>query len=726
MKEIYKENIDIWGGIECSYVRVNNSYSDQLEKADHYSRPEDLDRIADLGIKVLRYPIVWEKHCPQKDLPISWTSTEDRLQRLQNLGVEPIAGLVHHGSGPDYVSFYDGTFENGLAEYALQVAKKFPWIKYYTPVNEPLTTARFCGLYGHWYPHGRSAAEFLQVLISECKATVLAMQAIRQINPKAQLVQTEDMGKTHSTPKLAYQAKFENNRRWLSLDLLCGKVNTTHPLYKYLKQNKVTDEQLSFFENNPCPPSIIGINHYLTSERYIDENKTHFPKHTWGGNGRHSYADVEAVRVSTECVDGPYEILKEVWERYELPLAVTEVHLYCTREEQLRWFNQVWNNANQLKKEGADVRAITAWAIFGSFDWCSLLTKNLNIYEPGLFDVRATEPRATALTKLVSTLISGKEFIHPVMEEDGWWKRPCRIEYFLDESSKQLTCMPKATQPLLITGKTGTLGRAFERICALRGINCKVLTRQDYDITDPASIERVIDLYKPWAIINTAGYVRVDDAENDQENCFLVNTLAPKYISASCQKHGIKFVTFSSDLVFNGQKNNPYIESDLVSPLNIYGQSKAQAEQHVLVNNNSALIIRTSAFFGPWDKFNFVTNALNAFQNNLEFAAASDVTISPTYVPDLVNTTLDLLLDDENGIWNISNKGEVSWAMLAKEVAARSGFSPKLFKAVSISEMGLIAPRPVYSVLETEKGFELPKLEDALDRYFRERDLSLV
>lgn len=725
MKENTNSRVDIWGGIECSYVRVNNAYNDQLEKAKHYQRPDDLKRIADLGIKVLRYPILWERHCPEKHTSISWSYTEDRLKNMQQLGIEPIAGLVHHGSGPGYVSFFDGTFENGLADYALRVAKKFPWIKYYTPVNEPLTTARFCGLYGHWFPHGTTDVSFLQILIAECKATVLAMKAIRTINPEAQLVQTEDMGKTHSTSKLKYQANFENHRRWLSFDLLCGRVGKTHPLYKYLKKNKVTDEQLEFFRQNPCTPNIVGINHYLTSERYLDENLEFYPKKAWGGNRKHRYADVEAVRVSRQCLEGPYNILKDVWERYKLPIAVTEVHLYCTREEQLRWFNQVYENASQLKKDGADIRAITAWAIFGSFDWCSLLTRDTGMYEPGLFDVRAQMPRATALTKLVSELIHGKQFIHPVMEQNGWWKRDCRIEYFLDGKTTQGNCMLKPTQPLIVTGKTGTLGRAFERICTLRGIYCKVLSRHDLDITNPQSIEAVIDQYKPWAIVNAAGYVRVDDAENDQQNCFNANTLAPKLLSASCQKHGIKFVTFSSDLVFNGQKNNPYIESDLVSPLNIYGQSKAQAEQHVLVNNDSALIIRTSAFFGPWDKYNFVTNALNAFENKLDFTAAHDVTISPTYVPDLVNTTLDLLLDDENGIWNVSNKGEISWAMLAKEVAERSGFSTKIFKKVSITDMGLIAPRPVYSVLQTEKGFELPKLDNALDRFFREKEFVM-
>jgi dTDP-4-dehydrorhamnose reductase len=313
--------------------------------------------------------------------------------------------------------------------------------------------------------------------------------------------------------------------------------------------------------------------------------------------------------------------------------------------------------------------------------------------------------------------------MHPVMQEEGWWKRPCRVQYEIEGYPLPKSCSLKASQPLLILGKTGTLGKAFGRLCTLRGVHHFLLSREDVDITDTASIEKLIGDLKPWAIINTAGYVRVDDAETDQENCFLANSLAPKQLSTVCHKHNVKFVTFSSDLVFNGKKNNPYIESDLVSPLNIYGQSKVLAEHSVLSNDPNALIIRTSAFFGPWDQHNFVYHALNSFKNKLEFTAANDVTISPTYVPDLVNTTLDLLLDDENGIWNLSNKGEVSWAVLAEEVAHRSGLDAHSFKPIPISEMCLIAPRPSYSVLKSEKGFELPSLDDALERYFRQQEI---
>jgi len=419
-KENTKSKIEIWGGIECSFNRVNDRYMDQLDLSGHYKRGlSDIKRFADLGIKALRYPILWEKHQPQKNIKIDWSYSNARLSELNQAGIIPIAGLVHHGSGPAYADFFDGSFADGLAQYAKEAAANFPWIEYYTPVNEPLTTARFCGLYGHWFPHKNTPYDFLKILIEECKGTVLAMQAIRQINPQAKLVQTEDLGKTQSTHKLRYQADFENKRRWLSFDLLCGNVNENHRLWKYLMSAGNVKEDLNFFTENPCPPDIMGVNYYVTSERWIDERTDKYPPHSIGGNGTDNYADVEAVRVGKN--QGPEVIFREAWERFKLPMAITEVHLHCTREEQLRWFYQVWTAANNLQHQGADIRAVTAWALLGSFDWCSLLTKIEGIYEPGLFDVRSVEPRPTALTKLVKSLATANDYDHPVLHEHGWY-----------------------------------------------------------------------------------------------------------------------------------------------------------------------------------------------------------------------------------------------------------------------------------------------------------------
>jgi dTDP-4-dehydrorhamnose reductase len=224
----------------------------------------------------------------------------------------------------------------------------------------------------------------------------------------------------------------------------------------------------------------------------------------------------------------------------------------------------------------------------------------------------------------------------------------------------------------------------------------------------------VIEKYNPWAIINAAGYVRVDDAESDSERCFLENTTGPELLAEACKSKGIRFVTFSSDLVFDGSKESPYLESDTVNPLNVYGQSKAEAEKLALSVNPESLIIRTSAFFGPWDEHNFVHAVIKKLANGDVFHAGGDV-IAPTYVPHLVNTTLDLLIDKEYGIWHLSNGDAISWYELAKIVAERAGLDASLIRE---HQHTLPAFRPAYSVLGTEKGQIMPSLTQALEEYF--------
>ncbi|MDQ3843374.1 MAG: glycoside hydrolase, partial [Bacteroidota bacterium] len=289
-------NPEIWGGIECTINRIGENYFDQLDNADLYRHPH-IEAIIDLGIKKVRFPILWEKHQPSMETEIDWSWTEQQLLRFKEANIDVIAGLVHHGSGPAFTNLLDDHFPTLLAEYAKQVAIKFPWITYYTPVNEPLTTARFSGLYGIWYPHKTDDRSFVLMLLNELKGVVLAMQEIRKINPAAQLIQTEDLAKTYSTPLLQYQADFDNERRWLTFDLLCGRVNKDHPLWHFLRWIGIPEDKLMFFQEHNCPPDIFGFNHYLTSERYLDEKIHLYPPHTHGGNGQHTHADVEAVRI---------------------------------------------------------------------------------------------------------------------------------------------------------------------------------------------------------------------------------------------------------------------------------------------------------------------------------------------------------------------------------------------------------------------------------------------
>ncbi|GAB2529794.1 family 1 glycosylhydrolase [Rufibacter soli] len=726
-------NINLWGGVECTVNRVGEQYFDQLAQSGHTHRLTDLDLFAGLGIQKIRYPVLWEHVAPEDPTQYNWTWATERLNKLRALNIEPIVGLLHHGSGPRYTNLLDPEFPQKFAAYAKAVAQQFPWVTQYTPINEPLTTARFSALYGLWYPHAKDDASFARALMNQINGTRLAMQAIREVNPNALLVQTDDLGYSHSTSTMQYQADFENHRRWLTWDLLCGKVDQQHPLWNYLRWAKVPEEELLEMVANPCLPDVIGINYYVTSERYLDEHIIDYPWHTHGQNHRHRYADVEAIRVPDAMPLGIQNILAQVCERYDLPVAVTEAHLCCTREEQMRWLAEVWDAAVFLKNQGKNVLAVTAWSLLGAFDWNSLLTEQRGHYELGVFDIRTGTPEPTAAATLLQTLVKGGER-HPVLEIDGWWKRTCRSIYPpVPETSESWNLMTNLQtpedqpqlKPLLITGATGTLGRAFGRICDARGIPYVLLNRQEMDIANQASVEEALQQYRPWAVINTAGFVRVDDAEREQEACYRENTDGPATLAKACQAVDCKLVTFSSDLVFDGAKQTPYLEADTPNPLNVYGHSKAQVEMQVLEILPQALVIRTSAFFGPWDEHNFVYHALRAMAHEEPFQVAEDLSISPTFVPDLVNTTLDLLIDEESGIWHVANQGSYTWAELAELAANLAGINAEPWlQRVPQTFFNWPAARPSYTVLETNKRAVLPSVEDALLRYLHTHEFS--
>lgn len=218
-------------------------------------------------------------------------------------------------------------------------------------------------------------------------------------------------------------------------------------------------------------------------------------------------------------------------------------------------------------------------------------------------------------------------------------------------------------------------------------------------------------------MVNAAGYVRVDNAERDTHRCHRENALGPATIARVCARHGVALLAFSSHLVFDGRKLSPYHERDIPAPLGVYGRSKLEGERRTLLAHPGALVIRTSAFFGPWDSHNFVTLVLQALAKGGEVRAASDTTVSPTYIPDLVHASLDLAIDGEHGVWHLANAGATTWVGLARSVAAIAGHRPDHVIPVKAQDMDWDAPRPRFSVLDSARGRLMPPLEDALLRY---------
>jgi len=714
--------LELWGGHECTVNRVGDRFFDQTILSGHQDRPEDLERFANLGLTTLRYPVLWERVAPDRPDACDWSWSDDRLERMERLGLRPIVGLVHHGSGPRYTGLMEQNFSTGLAHFAGQVARRYPHVRDWTPVNEPLTTARFSALYGHWYPHLRDETAFWLALLNQIDATRLAMKAIRKINPQARLIQTEDLGRAYATKPVQGQADFDNQRRWATWDLLAGKLTRAHPLWDRLVALGFRD-RLAAIHDDPCPADILGINHYLTSDRFLDNRVSEYPVERHGANGEIAFADVEAIRVLTPAPAGLHGALTEAWARYRTPLVVSECHLNCTREDQIRWVRDAWDIASRLRLEGVEIQAVTAWALLGSFDWDSLLTQDAGHYECGAYDVRAGIPRPTGLARTLRALSKAELTPLPGMDGQGWWRRDIRLTYRpviqsarSHEPQSQWKCGPSQGSPLLITGAKTMLGTALARACEWRGL-AYVLTNGDVGVGDlQARLGSSLQSFKPWAVLNATG----SDADGEGPGAAADHSLhieSATYWAKACKSANIPLANFSSDLVFGGVKKNPYTEEDLPCPSTDFGRSRLEAELQIAAIGGESLILRAPPIFSPFNPSDFPGKILESLRSGRPFEAPLDLVSSRAYAPDLINAVLDLLIDGERGIWHLANPGVLSAAAFACMIANAFGHDVSAISARSWRELGLHPNRRRPCGLSSVRGRLMPSLTSAVDRY---------
>jgi len=236
------------------------------------------------------------------------------------------------------------------------------------------------------------------------------------------------------------------------------------------------------------------VNHYLTSDRFLDHRVQRYPPPTRGGSARQPYADTEAVRVLQPPPAGLEGVLREAWARYGIPLAVTEMHNGCTREEQMRWMAQGWETALRLRGEGVPVRALTAWSLVGSYGWDTLLTEQ-GRYEPGIYEVAGGDIRPTALVDLLKRLAAGAELPPPAMGK-GWWQREMRFHHRPIPRPARLRDFgygPPVAHPkvILMVGLDATTKTILVQCCLQRGLACR-----DGDLSEVAAEGREV-----WAVI---------------------------------------------------------------------------------------------------------------------------------------------------------------------------------------------------------------------------------
>jgi dTDP-4-dehydrorhamnose reductase len=418
---------EVWAGPECSWLHVGEWRCDQVALTGHDRRPEDLDALAGLGVRAVRYPVLWGRTEDPREAT-DWAWAEARLGRLAQLGVRPIVGLLHHGFGPEDADPLDPGWPAAFGRYAAEVARRFPAVTEFLPVNEPLTTARFAGLYGWWPPYGRDHDTFVRLVLAQAEAHVAAARAIRTVNPDARILVNEDLGRTVGGPGCEAAARRDTERRWWTFDLLNGRVHPGHALWQAAKALPRGRRILDGLRLDPDVPDVLGIDYYVTSDRYLDGRLDAFPPHSHGGDGSMRYADVELVRVAGQEIAGFDRCIGETWARYGRPLALTEVHLAGEPDDQVAWWAEAMDAAEGAVARGVPVLGVTAWAAFGAFDWSSVLRHPVGSYASGCFDERGFGAlEVTALGRAVRAAASGQRVGAP----RGWWRHPERVIYDL-------------------------------------------------------------------------------------------------------------------------------------------------------------------------------------------------------------------------------------------------------------------------------------------------------
>ena len=372
-------------GIECSNPTIDNGRlrRDLLEECGHYERwREDLHLVRDLGLKVLRYGLPYHRtHLgPGR---YDWSFADAVMAEMRRLEITPILDLLHFGV-PDWLeNFQNPELPIHFSDYAGAVAERYPWVRFYTPVNEIYVTARISAKEGDWNEQLKTDQGFVTALKHCVAASILATHQIARRRPDCVIVQSESAEYVHEVKaSQSAEVALANKRRFISLDLLYA-----HPpdadVCHYLGDNGLTREEYDWFmAGEPPGYQIMGNDYYGRNERILKPDGSMCP---------------------AEDVMGWYQITKEYYRRYKKPVMHTETNVFDP-EKAPTWLWKQWINVLQMRSDGVPVLGFTWYSLIDQVDWdIALAEKRGKVNECGLYDLdRKPRPVAAAYRELLA------------------------------------------------------------------------------------------------------------------------------------------------------------------------------------------------------------------------------------------------------------------------------------------------------------------------------------
>jgi beta-glucosidase len=340
-----------------SAIRDGGRPLDEYELTGHYRRwREDLRLAADTGANAIRYGIPWYRVNPRPGR-WDWRWLDPVLEfAAVDLGLTVIADLVHYGT-PDWLagSFTDPAYPNAVGDYAGEVAARYDGlVRQFTPLNEPLVTASFCGQRAVWPPYESGDLGWARVVLSVADGIQQASTAIRAAQPDATIVHVEaaHLWRT-ADPALHAEIAHQEQRKFLPTDLLTGRVDPAHPLYRWLLDVGVGAQQLERLRAGAQRPDVIGVNYYPELS----------PRELVRHNGR-------TVSVAVDGgADGLSLVLREFHERYGTPVLLSETGVDGDTEHHRSWLRASVAAVAGLRTAGVPVIGYTWWPLYDFVDW---------------------------------------------------------------------------------------------------------------------------------------------------------------------------------------------------------------------------------------------------------------------------------------------------------------------------------------------------------------------
>lgn len=373
-------------GIECSYPTIDNGRTrrDMLDECGHYEHwKTDLRLVKELGLKVLRYGLPYHK-VSRRQGRYDWEFADLVMNEIKRLKLTPILDLLHFG-----VPSWIGDFQNPelpvlFADYAAAVAKRYPWVRFYTPVNEIYVAARFSGKDGLWNEQLKTDRGFVTAMKHLVAASTLATHRIATARPDCVIVQSESAEYIHEAlPTKTHEVTLRNKLRFVALDLLYARPPDAD-VCMYLFDNGLTRAEYEWkMRGEPPGYQVMGNDYYGRNERI------RLP----GGS-----------EIIAEDILGWYQITKEYYERYKKPVMHTETNLF-EPDKCAAWLWKQWVNVLRIRNDGIPVLGFTWYSLTDQIDWDIALERKVGTVNPcGLYDLnRKARPVAAAYRSLLET-----------------------------------------------------------------------------------------------------------------------------------------------------------------------------------------------------------------------------------------------------------------------------------------------------------------------------------